>query len=163
MKTELLESLNILWVYRVLKCHRETHCLVIAEYSFRRIDICHSPDTSINVVAGSPSPASLKARHVKFASVSKLTDSMKSVASFSSGSRYQPRSHLKPDTLGRPGSKTKQVMDNACFFITCRGSYVIEAGPGLSAEMFRGCRGEREKLIIRAKYNPINVISNKIL
>jgi len=27
------------------------------------------------------------------------------------------------------------VMDNACFFTTCRGSYVIDAGPGLSAEM----------------------------
>ena len=82
---------------------------------------------------------------MKFASVSKLTDSMKSVASFSSGSRCQPRSHLKPNTLGRPGSKTKQVMDNACFFTTCRGSYVIDAGPGLSAEMFQGMKkGEKE-------------------
>lgn len=54
------------------------------------------------------------------------------VALFSSGSLWSPRSHLNPATFGRPGSSTKQVMVNGRFFITCWGSYEIEAGPGLS-------------------------------
>lgn len=107
-------------------------------------------------MAGSPSPASLYARHVKFVSVSKLTDSMTSVAPFSSGSRCQPRSHLKPDIFGRPGSKTKQVMDNGCFFTTCCGSYDIEAGPGLSVEMYRVLRDVTRDWYLLG-YNPINV------
>lgn len=56
------------------------------------------------------------------------------VALFSSGSLWRPRNHLKPTTFGRPGSSTKHVIVNGRFFITCWGSYEIEAGPGLSID-----------------------------
>lgn len=85
---------------------------------------------------------------MKFASVSKLTDSMVRVALFSSGSLWSPRSHLNPATFGRPGSSTKQVIVNGRFFITCWGSYEIEAGPGLSItqNIFIISRNENFKL-----------------